>query len=85
MTYASPASESAADTHFMKLQRLQNKILRVIGGFWRRTPTHHMHMVRKRDNTNVCSIGRSEAQHRNHKRMNLVAVKRTIVQMSKLL
>jgi hypothetical protein len=45
MSYVCPAWESAADTHFMKLQRLQNKILRVTGGFPRRTPTHHMHMA----------------------------------------
>jgi hypothetical protein len=29
----------------MKLRCLQNKILRVIGGFPRRTPTHYMHMA----------------------------------------
>jgi hypothetical protein len=27
----------------MKLQRLQNKVLRVIGGLLRRTPTRYMH------------------------------------------
>jgi hypothetical protein len=45
ITYACPACESAADTHFMKLQRLQNKIPRVIGGFPRRVPNHHKHMA----------------------------------------
>jgi hypothetical protein len=38
MTYASPAWEFAADTHLMRLQRLQNKVLRTIGNFPRRTP-----------------------------------------------
>jgi hypothetical protein len=42
MTYACPAWESAAVTHLMKLQRLQNKVLRVIGGLPRRTPTPYM-------------------------------------------
>jgi hypothetical protein len=43
MTYACPAWESAADTHLMKLQRLQNKVFRVTGGLPRRTPTQYMH------------------------------------------
>jgi hypothetical protein len=38
MTYASPAWEFAADTHLIKLQCLQNKVLRTIGNFPRRTP-----------------------------------------------
>jgi hypothetical protein len=37
-TYASPAWEFAADTHLLKLQRLQNKVLCTIGNFPRRTP-----------------------------------------------
>jgi hypothetical protein len=37
MTYASPAWEFAADTHLMKLQRLQNKVLCTIGNVPRRT------------------------------------------------
>jgi hypothetical protein len=35
MTYACPAWEFAADTHLLKLQRLQNKVLRTIGNFSR--------------------------------------------------
>jgi hypothetical protein len=42
MTYACPAWESAAVTHLMKLQRRQNKVLRVIG-LPRRTPTRYIH------------------------------------------
>jgi hypothetical protein len=33
MTYACPAWEFAADTCLLKLQRLQNKVLRTIGNF----------------------------------------------------
>jgi hypothetical protein len=43
MTYACPAQELAADTHLLKLQCLQNKILRNIGNFPRCTPIHYMH------------------------------------------
>jgi hypothetical protein len=43
MTYASSAWESAADTHLMKLQRLQNKVLRTIGNLPRRTPVRELH------------------------------------------
>jgi hypothetical protein len=42
MTYACPAWEFAADTHLMKLQRLQNKVLRTTGKFPRNTPIHDM-------------------------------------------
>jgi hypothetical protein len=45
MPYASPAWEFAADTHLMKLQRLQNKVLRTIGSFLRCTPVRDLHMV----------------------------------------
>jgi hypothetical protein len=44
MTYAYPAWEFAADTHLMKLQRLQNKVLSTIGKFPRNTPIHDMHI-----------------------------------------
>jgi hypothetical protein len=37
-----PAWESAADTHVLKLQRLQNKVLRTIGNFPRRTPVREL-------------------------------------------
>jgi hypothetical protein len=42
MTYACPAWEFAADTHLMKLQCLQNKVLRTIGKFPRNTPIPDM-------------------------------------------
>jgi hypothetical protein len=43
MTYASPAWEFATNTHLLKLQRLQNKVLRTIGNFPRRTPVQELH------------------------------------------
>jgi hypothetical protein len=45
MTYASPAWEFAADAHLIKLQRLQNKVLRTTGNFPRRTSVREMHMA----------------------------------------
>jgi hypothetical protein len=44
MTYACPAWEFAADNHLLKLQRLQNKVLRAIGNCPRRTPVRDLHM-----------------------------------------
>jgi hypothetical protein len=43
MTYASPAWESAADIHLIKLQRLQNKVLRTIDNFPRRASVRELH------------------------------------------
>jgi hypothetical protein len=42
MTYASPAWNFAANTHLLKLQRLQNKFLRTSGNFSRRTPVREL-------------------------------------------
>jgi hypothetical protein len=47
MTYAYPTWEFAADTHLMKLQRLQNRILRAIGNLGRRTPLQDLHLAFK--------------------------------------
>jgi hypothetical protein len=47
MTYACPAWEFAADTHLLKLLRLQNKVLRTIGNFPRRTPVRDVHVAFK--------------------------------------
>jgi hypothetical protein len=44
MTYACPAWDFAADNHLLKLQRLQNKVLRTIGNFPRRTAIRNLHM-----------------------------------------
>jgi hypothetical protein len=45
MTYAFPSWEFAADTHLLKLQRQQNKVLRTTGKFSRRTPVRNLHMA----------------------------------------
>jgi hypothetical protein len=45
MTYACPAWELATDTYLLKLQRLQNKVLRATGNFPRRTLVHDLHTV----------------------------------------
>jgi hypothetical protein len=42
-TYACPAWKLAADTYLLKLQRLQNKVLRTIENFPRCTPFRDMH------------------------------------------
>jgi hypothetical protein len=43
MTYACPAWELAADTYFLKLQRLQNKVLRTTGNFPKCRPVRDLH------------------------------------------
>jgi hypothetical protein len=43
MTYACPAWEFPADTHLIKLQRLQNKVLPTTGNFRRRIPVRELH------------------------------------------
>jgi hypothetical protein len=45
MTYACPAWKLVADTDFLKLQRLQNKIIRTIGNLSRYTPVRDLHTV----------------------------------------
>jgi hypothetical protein len=47
MTYACPICEFVADTHLLKLQRLQNKVLRTIVNFPRRTPVRDLHVAFK--------------------------------------
>jgi hypothetical protein len=43
MTYDCLAWEFAAECHLLKLQRLQNKVLRTIDNFPKRTSIHYMH------------------------------------------
>jgi predicted transcriptional regulator len=43
MTCANPAWELAADTYLVKLQRLQNEVIRTIGNFPGCTPIHDLH------------------------------------------
>jgi hypothetical protein len=47
MVYACPTWEHAADAHILKLQRLQNRVLRAIDNFDRRTPVREMHVALK--------------------------------------
>jgi hypothetical protein len=42
--YASSVPEFAEDTHLMKLQLLQKKVLRTIGKFHRNIPIRDMHI-----------------------------------------
>jgi hypothetical protein len=42
LAYACPAWEFAAESHLLQLQRLQNKVLRSIGNFPRRTSVRDM-------------------------------------------
>jgi hypothetical protein len=45
MTYACLAWEFTTETHLLKLQRLQNKVLHTIGKLQRRTPVCDLHMA----------------------------------------
>jgi hypothetical protein len=47
MVYVCPTWEYTADAHLMKLQRLQNRLLRATGNFDRRTAVREMHMALK--------------------------------------
>jgi hypothetical protein len=42
ITYVCPNWEFAADTHLMKIQRLQNRVLCAIGDLDRRTPARDL-------------------------------------------
>jgi hypothetical protein len=68
-----------------KLLRLQNKVLRTIGNFPRRTPVRDVHMafkllyvcrqqaevIQNHENANIRNIGQGEARHRKYKRLKL--------------
>jgi hypothetical protein len=45
MTYACTAWEFAADNYLLKLQRLQNNVLRTIANFPRLTPFRDLHIA----------------------------------------
>jgi hypothetical protein len=47
MTYACPAWEFAAESHLLKLQRLQNRVLHTIGNFPRRPSVLDLHVAFK--------------------------------------
>jgi hypothetical protein len=45
MTYTCPSWEFVTENHLLKSQRLQNKVLRIIGSFPRRTSVCDMHVA----------------------------------------
>jgi hypothetical protein len=45
ITYACPAWKFAAETHLLKLQRVENKVLRTVGNFPRHTSIWDMHVA----------------------------------------
>jgi hypothetical protein len=47
MTYACPTWEFVVDSHLMKLQRLQNRVLHAIGKLDRRTSASDLHLAFK--------------------------------------
>jgi hypothetical protein len=74
MTYASPAWEFAAETHLMKLESLQNKVLCTTGNFPRRTSVRYLHTAYKRPYaynyaTKLCS--QKAEVIKNHKNANV--------------
>jgi hypothetical protein len=74
MTYACHAGEFAAEFHLLKLQRLQNSVLRTIGNFPSHTSVCDMQqaeVVQNHKNENVRSIGQGKARHRKYKRLKL--------------
>jgi hypothetical protein len=71
MTYSCPTWVYAADAHLMKLQRLQNKVLRAIGNIERRTLAREMQVGFKIPHVHdyVAILWRTQAEvilnHRN--------------------
>jgi hypothetical protein len=45
MTYACRTWEFMVDTHLMKLQRLQNRVLLAVGNLNKSTPVHNLHLL----------------------------------------
>jgi hypothetical protein len=80
MTYACPTWDFAADTHLMKLQGLQNKVLRTIGNFARRTPVRELHKAFSipyiydyitKLSRQQAEVIQGETRHRKYKRLKL--------------
>jgi hypothetical protein len=85
--YAWPAWEFAAESHLLKLHRLQNGVLHTIGSFPRRTLVCDMHddaydyitkscrqqaeVIQNHGNENVRYIGQGKARHRKYRRLKL--------------
>jgi hypothetical protein len=93
-----PSWELAADTHLLKLQRMQNKVLRTAGNFLRCTPVRDLHtsfnlpyvydyvrkLCRRQADEHVRGIGQGEARHRKYRDINLAMVKLTTDEVTKL-
>jgi hypothetical protein len=78
MTYACPAWELAADTHLLKLQLMQNKVLRTVGNFPRCTPVRDLHTAFNLpyvyDYTSITKLCRQQAKSYKIMRMNMFEV-----------
>jgi hypothetical protein len=79
MTYACSAWEYAADTHVIKLQRPQNKVLRTTGNFPRRAPVHEkhvaLHLPHAYDYTCMTKLRRQKAEViLNHNNKNVLYI-----------
>jgi hypothetical protein len=74
MTYACPAWEFAADSHQLKLQHLQSRVLRTTGNLPRRTPTRALHLAFQIPYVynNITEIYRKQAEViQNHDTVNV--------------
>jgi hypothetical protein len=77
MTYACPTWEFAADTHLLKLQRLQNRVHRTVGDLDRRTPVRDLHLAFKIPYVydNITKLWRRQAEViQNHPNPNVRAI-----------
>jgi hypothetical protein len=83
MTYAWPTCEFAADSHLLKLHLLQNGVLRTSGNLPRRTPIRQ-----KSYKITIMWMFETQAKAKpnteNIKGPDLVEIRHTIVQVSKL-
>jgi hypothetical protein len=97
MTYACPAWEFSAETHLLKLQRLQNRVLRTIGNFpkWLSTFSTFMitepnHAGNKQKSSKIMkmkmfvTLDKARPHTQNIRGLNLAAVMCTTVQVSRL-
>jgi hypothetical protein len=77
MTYACPTWEFAADIYLMKLQRLENRVLRAISNLYRCTPVRDFHLVFKipYGYDYIAKLCRRQAEViRNHENPNVRAI-----------
>jgi hypothetical protein len=77
MTYACPVWEFGVDSHLLKLQRLQNKVLRTIGNLQRRTPVRELRVAFKIPHlcdfvTKLCRLQAALIQ--NHENVNVLHI-----------